>query len=255
MFEIKKLEKENLIIVQKFFKEIKFHMAKTALQGYMGEVFVDDLENPDFAYVLLGRFCFIDGNPNNKLAKKVLANIDDYYKTIITNENWFETIEDVYQNRFEIDSRYSIKKDTKFDKEKLKKFVSELSEEYQIRPIDDENYKIIKETDSFSTNINMTADYKKYGIGFFVVNPNNEIVAVITSNGVYDDAVELNIKIEENDRHKGIGTALSAKMILECLERNIYPSWDAANLNSVGLAKKLGYEVDSEYRIYKINRN
>ena len=41
----------------------------------------------------------------------------------------------------------------------------------------------------------------------------------------------------------------------ECIKRNKYPSWDAANSNSVGLAKKLGYECDSEYKIYKINRN
>ena len=43
-------------------KEIKFYMAKTAIQGYMGEVFVDNLEKPTFSYVLLRNFCFIDGN-------------------------------------------------------------------------------------------------------------------------------------------------------------------------------------------------
>ena len=254
MFEMKKLEKENLTIAKKFFKEIKFYMTKTALQGYMGEVFVDNLENPDFACVLLGRFFFIDGNPNNKLAKKVLASIDDYYKTIIANENWFEAIEDVYKDKFEIDYRYSIKKDTKFDKEKLNKLILDKSEEYEIKPIDKEIYKIIKATNSFSTNIKMTTDYEKYGIGFCAINKDNEIVAVITSNGIYDDGVEINIKIEENDRGKGLGTILSAKMILECLERKLYPSWDAANLDSVGLAEKLGYEVDSKYIIYKINR-
>ena len=72
----------------------------------------------------------------------------------------------------------------------------ELSEEYKIKPIDDKNYKIIKETNSFSTNIKMTTDYEKYGIGFLAVNKNNEIVAVITSNGIYYDGVEINIKIE-----------------------------------------------------------
>ena len=254
MFEMKKLEKENLAIAQKFFKEIKFYMAKTALQGYMGEVFVDDIENPDFAYVLLGRFCFVDGNPNNKFAKQAISNIDDYYKTIIANENWYEIIEEVYKNGYELDKRFSIKKDTKFDKEKLEKFILELNDEYKIEKINQDVYKRIEETNSFSTNIKMTTEYEKYGIGFCATNTKNDIVAVITSNGVYDNGVEINIKIEEEDRHKGLGTALSSKMILECLNKNKYPSWDAANLDSVGLAEKLGYEVDSEYRIYKINR-
>lgn len=55
------------------------------------------------------------------------------------------------------------------------------------------------------------------------------------------------------DKHKGIGTAMAAKLILLCLKKGIYPSWDAANLNSLGLAQKLGYNFDSEYTVYKIN--
>ena len=80
-----KLEKENLSLSQKFFKEIKFYMTKTSLQGYMGEVFVDNIENSEIAMVLLGRFCFIDGNPNNEFGIQALIELDDYYKTIIAD--------------------------------------------------------------------------------------------------------------------------------------------------------------------------
>lgn len=250
-----KLENENLSLSQKFFKEIKFYMTKTALQGYMGQVFIDNIENPEFAIAFLGRFCFIDGNPKSINARQALVEIDNYYKTIIANENWYEIIEEVYKDRYEIDKRYSIKKDTKFDKEKLEELSSKLSDEYRIESIDSNNYKIIKETNSFACNITMSENFEKYGIGFCAKNKKGEIVAVIASNGIYDDGLEINIKIEEQDRHKGLGTALGANMILECLKQNKYPSWDAANLDSVGLAEKLGYEVDSEYRIYKINRN
>lgn len=250
-----KLEKENLEIIKKFFNEIKFYMTKTATQGYMGQVFVDNLENPEIAMVLLGRFCFIDGNPNSQKSRQDLLNIDSYYKTIIANENWYEVIEDIYKDRYEIDKRYSIKKDTKFDKENLEELSLNIRDEYKIEKIDDINYKIIKETNSFACNITMSDNFEKCGIGFCAKNKKDEIVAVIVSNGIYDDGLEINIKIEENDRHKGLGTALGANMILECLKQNKYPSWDAANSDSVGLAEKLGYEVDSEYRIYKINRN
>ena len=42
-----------------------------------------------------------------------------------------------------------------------------------------------------------------------------------------------------------------AKLILECLDRGWYPSWDAQNLWSVALAQKLGYRFDHEYVVYE----
>lgn len=62
-----------------------------------------------------------------------------------------------------------------------------------------------------------------------------------------------NMCIDDNYRRFGIGTAMASKLILMCLEKGIYPSWDAANLTSLELAKKLGYNYDSEYTIYIIN--
>lgn len=45
---------------------------------------------------------------------------------------------------------------------------------------------------------------------------------------------------------------IDAKLILECLEREKYPSWDAINLRSVALAEKLGYHRDKEYDTYEM---
>lgn len=250
-----KLEKEKMNIIKHLFRKIRFNMATSAIQGYMGEVYVNKLESPDFAMIFLGRFCFIDGNPNNEDAESALKNIDNYYKIIIANDNWFNLIEKVYKNNYEIDLRYSMKKDTNFDKERLVKLSKTLDNHYEIKPIEGKIYQKVLETDSFSTNISMSENYEKYGFGYCAIEKSSDkIVAVITTQAVYDNSREMNIKIEEEHRRKGIGTAISAIMILECLNRNIYPSWDAANLNSLRLSEKLGYELDSEYRIYEINR-
>ena len=251
--KMQKLEKEQLKIASKFFKETKFYMCKTALQGYMGEVYVDDIENPKFSFAFVERFCFIDGDSNSELAENALANIDKYYKVIIANENWFEKIEKVYNNSI-TDYRNAIKKDTIFDKEKLLNYINSLDSEYEIKNINKDLYVRIKETDSWVTNLGMTVNYEEYGIGFCAINKKDEIVAIVTSDMVYDDGIEINIKVKETERKKGIATALSASIILECIKRNIYPSWDAANSNSLNLARKLGYEYDYEYKIYKINQ-
>ena len=57
----------------------------------------------------------------------------------------------------------------------------------------------------------------------------------------------------EQDRRKHLATACSAALILECLDRGLYPSWDAHNLNSVHLAEKLGYEFSHEYAAYEVS--
>lgn len=253
-FKMIKLEKENLYLVENLFKEIKFHMAKTALQGYMGEVYVDNLENPNFSFAMFGKFFYVDGNPNSKFAKQALEQVKDF-RIIIANENWFELIEDVFSSNIEIGTRYSIKKDTKFDKNILRKYIDDLDEKYTIRKIDIELYNRILNTDSFVTNLKMSDEYEKYGIGFCAFDENDNIVGLVTSNAIYDNSIEINIKVDENERRKGIASAITSKLILECLEKNIYPSWDAANMCSVNLSKKLGYEYDSEYRIYKVNKD
>ena len=40
--------------------------------------------------------------------------------------------------------------------------------------------------------------------------------------------------------------------ILECLERGLYPSWDAHTEISAALAEKLGYHVSHPYVVYEV---
>ena len=74
-----------------------------------------------------------------------------------------------------------------------------------------------------------------------------------SSNIIYNDGIEINIKIDKKFRRKGIATALAAYLILKCMEKDIKVSWDAANLNSVGLAKKLGFRFYGPYTVIEIN--
>ena len=56
-----------------------------------------------------------------------------------------------------------------------------------------------------------------------------------------------------NRRRIGLASACGAKLILECINRNLYPSCDAQNKRSVALAEKLGYQFDKEYVAYEVN--
>ena len=47
--------------------------------------------------------------------------------------------------------------------------------------------------------------------------------------------------------------ACGAALVLTCLARGLYPSWDAANRESVALAEKLGYRlVDHRMELFGV---
>ena len=64
--------------------------------------------------------------------------------------------------------------------------------------------------------------------------------------------MEIEIDTKPEYRQLGLATVCGAKVILECLQRNLYPSWDAHDLRSVSLAEKLGYHLDHPYTAYEL---
>ncbi len=69
----------------------------------------------------------------------------------------------------------------------------------------------------------------------------------------YKEGIEIEVDTVEEERRNGLATAVSAALILQCLDEGLYPSWDAQNMNSVHLAEKLGYEFDHEYTAYEVS--
>ena len=85
-----------------------------------------------------------------------------------------------------------------------------------------------------------------------VVTKNGKVVSGVSSYTRYLGGIEIEVDTAPEERKKGLASAVSAALILSCLEEGLYPSWDAANLTSVRLARKLGYEFSHEYISYKV---
>ena len=77
-----------------------------------------------------------------------------------------------------------------------------------------------------------------------------EIVSGASSYSSYVRGIEIEIDTREDYRRRGLAYICGAKLVLECLGRGWYPSWDAQNQWSVALAEKLGYHFDHEYVTY-----
>ena len=70
------------------------------------------------------------------------------------------------------------------------------------------------------------ADYERRGIGVAALYQGTP-VAGASSYTVYRGGIEIEIDTRVDFRRQGLATACGARLILNCLERGLYPSWDA----------------------------
>lgn len=97
------------------------------------------------------------------------------------------------------------------------------------------------------------AMYQQYGLGVLIFQ-NGEPVAGASSYSAFEGGIEIEIDTKAEFRRRGLATVCGAKLILECMDRGWYPSWDAQNPFSLALAEKLGYHFDHEYTAYELYR-
>ncbi|MDD6811512.1 MAG: GNAT family N-acetyltransferase [Lachnospiraceae bacterium] len=223
----------------------------SCLQKVMGKVYVTDKENPKSAYAFIGCFSFYAGEPDKEL---VLNKPEGFVIMTPQNEKWAGLIEECFPDAKRV-TRYAIKKDTKFDEEKLSKFVSAIPEGYELHKIDGRLYDLCLQdpvTYDFVSSFETKEKYLATGIGMVILK-NGNIVAGASSYSRYREGIEIEVDTKEEERRKHLATACCAALILECIRQGLYPSWDAQNMNSVHLAEKLGYEFSHEYTVYEVS--
>ena len=228
----------------------------SCLQGIMGKIYADDLNNPASAMAVLGDFTFFAGKPNEKLVSyKPDGHTQNFMIMIPQNKHWQNAITQFYGKRAKIVSRYAIKKEPDiFDKGKLEKAVASLPEQYTLSMIDERLYQMCMSETWSRDLVSQFPDYEVYrnlGIGA-VICKNGMIVSGASSYSRYKEGIEVEIDTKEEYRRKGLAYVCGAKLILECLNRNLYPSWDAHNKGSAALAEKLGYHYSHTYTAIEI---
>ncbi|MDD4082393.1 MAG: GNAT family N-acetyltransferase [Sphaerochaetaceae bacterium] len=230
----------------------------SCLQGYMGKAWVDNSFKPKSAQIVLGDFCFFAGVPNEALLRNFPNGFcSNFIIMVPQNEDWALLIEQVYKEKAIVKPRYAIKKEKDiFDIEKLEEIVKKVSKDYEIKLIDEKLYNLVLKNEwskDFCFQFKNYLDFKKRGLGVFALK-NGELVSGASSYSIYKDGIEIEIGTKVDFRRKGLASACGSRLILECLKRNLYPSWDAQNKSSVALAEKLGYNFDKEYVSYVIEK-
>lgn len=251
-----KLEKEYFNRIEELASVFTDTVCYTVMQGIGGSAWVDSVENPSAVAFVYGDLCFLAGSTINIAGdKELLQMLKDCRKTwlifVPETEEWLRFFE--ASSMFQESTRYRMKKRTKpFDRELLEGYVQLLPKDFHIERIEKEWYKKLGKEEwscDLCRQIPTVEEYMEHGLGFLIVK-DNCAVAGVSSYSYYDRGIEIEIDTKEEYRKRGFATVLGAKIILECMDRGMYPNWDAANLISVKTAEKLGYELDRSYKAF-----
>ncbi len=242
-------ELEDISKAERLFEGMEDSLIRSCLQKRMGgKIFVTDTEEPASAMAFLAEFALFAGKPDEELAAYkpegivILVPPDEAWEELI-NKHWPDV---------EKETRYAIKKHTVFDREKLEKLAAALPAGYELRRIDGELYDMCLDDEDFEENVvhfGSKEEFLRSGRGFAVLK-DGEPVSAASSYTAYNEGIEVQILTKDEEQRKGLATAAGAALILSCMDDGLYPSWDAANPESVHLAEKLGYELSHEYSSY-----
>ena len=230
----------------------------SCIEGIMGRAWVNDRTHPSYGVVAVADFLFLLGHVPNEISNELIALIEKFGRNqIIVCENpaWENVILTEFPDNNKAFKRYSFHwKPEVFNKTLLEAYVNTKDVPYEIVPFTREiAEKALQNsfTADFCMFLESPETFMKKGIGFCMIH-NDQIIAGASSYSMCNGAIDITIGTLEEYRRKGLALKCAAKLILECLERGIYPRWDAANLESVELAKKLGYRFKEEYQVYTI---
>lgn len=226
-------------------------MIWSCLQGHMGKMITDNRVNPTSAMIEVGDICFFAGKPNSRLFQSLIG-----FKFLVPKDrSWEILIESYFGKHAKKFWRYAIKKEPNiFDQEKLMGYLKALDGGYEVKLFNEEIFQMARSEDwsaDLCSQFKDYADYKKRAIGAAILH-NGKLVSGASPYAVYNGGIEIEIDTKPEYRQKGLATVCGAKLILECLQRKLYPSWDAHDMRSVSLAEKLGYHMDHPYVTYEL---
>lgn len=230
----------------------------SCLQGVMGDIYAEATvgESPVSAMAILGDFAFLAGKPDKALVQyRPESHKDSFIIMVGQSEAWEDLIEECYPECAKRVSRYALKKEPEvFDIQHLESLAAALPQGYELAMLEEKQFYECKAQGWSQDLVSQFESYESYrerGLGV-VVLWKGTVVAGASSYSVYQDGIEIEIDTLEEHRRKGLATACGARLILECLKRGYYPSWDAQNLWSVALAEKLGYHYSHTYTAYEV---
>lgn len=245
------LTKTNRLKIAKAFrfnKRVDFSI-ECAIEGQLGKVFVDNLAQPTAYRLTVGPFWYFAGDVNSPGSRQLMQALPPYNIVMPSPAGWVELAKELYGDQLKSFTRYSFSANH-LSAEHLN--CLQANSPHKIVPIDKTLAKQLSEQpDSYFdlSDFESVDDFIDRSFGFAALDV-DKVMGVAYASLVCSQGIEVSVFVEDAYHRKGVATALSCHLLLESLKYNLRPNWDAANPESVGLAKKLGYVYIESYEAY-----
>lgn len=232
-------------------------LVRSCLDGHMGMAYGDHPHRPLAALLCVGDFACPGGDAKRPAARQLAGKLalqpgKTWYVPVV--EGWEEHFAYWHPKGMERSVRYAVSHKTGFDREKLLSLTKAIPQEFSLHPMDHELYeKAMAEEWSrdFCSQFLDGDDYIRRGLGVAALH-GKELAAGASSYVTYNGGIEIQVDTRADLRRRGLAAACCAQLILDCLQKGLMPSWDAANPASLALAEKLGYTLKYAYEIWEI---
>jgi len=221
-----------------------------AIDGGMGDVYVDDANEPAVARILLD-FDLLGGDTSAPAATEAARAIEQPASIVPAGDGWKPLLREVWGEALGSRTRVAFRPG-RWDRGRLRGFVAALPEGFALRRIGAEDAARFEElADSLVYNFPSLEAFVERGVGFGIEHE-GRFVAGCSSFAISPRSLEFEIQTHPDFRRRGLATAAAAAMIEYCLDRGLEPCWDAHNEISAALAEKLGFVEPRPYTAYEL---
>lgn len=249
-----KLTKEELPAIAPLFEGVQETMVWSCLQGLMGEAYAAEETPPACAQLLLGDFCFFGGDARAAGAAELAGHIPRWLLAVPPTQLGRPSSSRETRGGSSASSDTPLRRS---HRPSIRAYLARLAAVpagYQELPIGRELYEQLKAKEwsrDLVSQFPTWEDYRAHAVGTAALCA-DEPVCGASTYAYYEGGIEIEIDTAPEHRQRGLATACAARLILTCLDRGLYPSWDAANPTSAALAEKLGYRPAGAYVTYAV---
>jgi len=230
-------------------------VADSILEGCMGKILADNPDSPSTLILTIPqhKLFIVGGEADTSSAHMFLSTLPNFSTIIPGKQAWVQVLNELHKGKIFPKKRYAYESD-QLQEARLEAIIAELPQGFTLEQIDTARARQIMQEHSDLTEdqffgFKTPDDFMRRGFGFCAMD-GNRIVCIAATGAVCSNGMEIQINTHKRFRGLGLATATGAALILESLQRNIAPNWDAATKKSAGLAQKLGYVPKGTYYTY-----
>lgn len=234
-------------------------LVRGAMEGAMGTVWAPDMQNIPYCLIVVGDFAYLLGLPPRGAGaldlKSQIYESASHACIYPQNEQWRDWLEEEFCAKLRTSARYSLRVgEDGFDPNVLKGYEKAIPQGFAVKRITQKLYRrLMKE--EWSRDLCMGFEnyehFREHGFGFAAVKEGLAASGCV-AYGAGGGMMEVQVKTRKEHRRQGLALACSAAFVLECLDKDRIPIWNATNQQSVELALKLGYVYEKGEQVYRL---